>query len=79
MGLESHITNVLAREKSGYVVGHDFWFEFGMTVESEDVARDIAHILNDSGEFGQATVKRDSQPRRWCVDFGVHKSFLKER
>lgn len=77
MGLESHIQDSLARGKSGYVMGEHYWFEFGLKCEKEDVARDIARILNDTDEFGQATVKRFETINCWGIEFGVHKSFLR--
>lgn len=63
--------------KSGYAFGQDYWFEFGLKTETEDKARDIARILNESGEFGLATVTRVEKANCWSIEFGVHKSFLR--
>lgn len=85
MGLESHITRELQREKSGFVEGEHYWFEFGLTCENEDVATAIVDILNESGEFGEATIRREdaapyikSRPFDWKIDFGIHPQFARK-
>jgi len=67
MGLESHIKRVLD-EKSEYT-SYDYWFEFGLKCENEAVAKEIARILNESGEFGQATPFWQGGLDCWGVKF----------
>lgn len=83
MGLESHITRTLEREKSGFVQGEDYWFSNGLTTEREEAAREIAIILDESGEFGPTRVKRVATPHycrtalyHWKIEFGIHPQFL---
>lgn len=81
MGLESHITRVLQREKSGMVEGEDYWFEWGLTCPDKDTAIIIREILDDSGEFGKASLKRElnlnhplisDRKYNWKINFGVY-------
>jgi hypothetical protein len=67
MGLESHIKRVLD-EKSEYT-SYDYWFEFGLKCENEAVAKEIARILNESGEFGTATAFWQGGLDCWGVKF----------
>ena len=83
MGLESHITRTLQREKSGFVEGEDYWFENGLTTEKAKVANEIALILDDSGEFGPTTITKvptpayiSSRSETFKVLFGIHPSHL---
>jgi len=84
MGLESHITRTLQREKSGFVEGEDYWFEFGLTTGSVKTAFEIRDILDASGEFGPAKVKRVSTPdyitsrkETFKIEFGTHPQFVR--
>jgi hypothetical protein len=71
LGLESHIRECMELSKSGYAFGYDYWFENGMKCKDEDTARDIARVLNESGEFGQATVSQPKFEDGWQITFGV--------
>jgi hypothetical protein len=82
MGLESHITRELQRAKSGFVEGEDYWFENGLTTGREEAAREIAILLDESGQFGPTRVVRVPTPHyvtsrkgTWKVEFGVHRSY----
>lgn len=86
MGLESHVTNALAREKSGFVEGSDYWFSNGLTTEREQAAHEIAIILDESGEFGPMKVKRVKTPDyvtsaeyHWKIEFDTHPSWLNRK
>lgn len=79
MGLESHITRSLQREKSGFVEGEDYWFSNGLTTEDAKTAFDISKILDETGEFGPTRVKRvvhSDGSANFKVEFGIHKQFM---
>lgn len=71
MGLERHIEDVL--EKNG--VGRTtYYFEFGLKTDSEFVARNIAEILNESGEFAPAEAFFQGGLDAWGIRFnGIYK------
>ena len=81
MGLESHIVASLAREKSGFVAGEDFRFEFGLRTDNERIAQEIAIILDETGEFGATRIIKErlyySERDSWKIDFGTHPQFLR--
>lgn len=70
MGLESHIYSVLDNKDYPRT---KYYFEFGLKADSEQDAKDIADILNESGEFGQAEVFWQGGLDVWGVKFGKYK------
>lgn len=77
MGLESHIVDTLAREKSGMVEGEDFEFNNGLIVYMLGDAKAIQDILDDSGDFGPTHIIEHGF--HYKIAFGHHKIFFNGR
>lgn len=74
MGLESHVDEVIERD-APHLRSFYFWRR-GLKAMSEDTARQIAKVLDESGEFGETTIKFRSD-QEVSIEFETHPDFQK--
>ena len=69
MGLERYIEDTLEKEAPELKRGYDFWFEFGLKTDTENTAKKITDILNNSGEYAQCRVIFTDGLDMWGITF----------